>query len=612
MRAHAARFVSLAFLGAALFAAPAHAQWSDDEPFVLRGRVVTMDGDGPIEPGQVVVRDGRIAAVLAADAAVPDRALIVETDGFIYPGLMNLHNHMKYNFLGLYDLPEHAENSDDWPGGSAYERGVNDPATIVTKWEAFDRIEEALKYAEVKAIVGGETSIQGAANRSAISRTLVRNVELKNWGRDDIGQSALKLDSRFFGRLEEERPKLYALRAWIYHLCEGIDEEARTWWTYPAYDPGAPLSASQSRYNLPGMVEAELVWPGLVGIHCTAMEPEDFVQWAEIARAAPRVVWSPTSNLLLYGETTDIRAARAAGAVIALGTDWAPSGPKNLLWELKAVDRLNQQADPPIFASDREIVELVTVNGAKVLDWEDQVGRVKAGLAADLVVVDGLVEDGYRNLIQAREEHIQLVLIGGNPLYGDLGRMERLKTIDGEPHYEVMPDSPPARTKAIDMHENTRVSKGDMTLAEVKARLLEAASGDPAALAEFVNSSARDLRRMRKWLARDYRRDEEEVPADLLAEGEPLSVERVTEFIERKYPDFVPLESIDPIFTDEAYFADLEGNLHWEEEEYDVDLDLRPYFEWTPDVTASADEGEDDAPADAAGVAGVVDEALGE
>jgi len=153
MRAHAARFVSLAFLGAALFAAPAHAQWSDDEPFVLRGRVVTMDGDGPIEPGQVVVRDGRIAAVLAADAAVPDRALIVETDGFIYPGLMNLHNHMKYNFLGLYDLPEHAENSDDWPGGSAYERGVNDPATIVTKWEAFDRIEE-VDVALLEAAVG--------------------------------------------------------------------------------------------------------------------------------------------------------------------------------------------------------------------------------------------------------------------------------------------------------------------------------------------------------------------------------------------------------------------------------------------------------------------------
>jgi 5-methylthioadenosine/S-adenosylhomocysteine deaminase len=48
------------------------------------------------------------------------------------------------------------------------------------------------------------------------------------------------------------------------------------------------------------------------------------------------MVWSPLSNLLLYGQTARLGAARAAGVPVALGSDWAPSGSKNLLGELQA------------------------------------------------------------------------------------------------------------------------------------------------------------------------------------------------------------------------------------------------------------------------------------
>ena len=47
------------------------------------------------------------------------------------------------------------------------------------------------------------------------------------------------------------------------------------------------------------------------------------------------MVWSPMSNLLLYGGTADIAAALAAGVRIGIGSDWSPSGSKNLLGELK-------------------------------------------------------------------------------------------------------------------------------------------------------------------------------------------------------------------------------------------------------------------------------------
>ncbi|WP_426780430.1 hypothetical protein [Pseudomonas aeruginosa] len=57
---------------------------------------------------------------------------------------------------------------------------------------------------------------------------------------------------------------------------------------------------------------------------------------------------SPLSNLLLYGETADVAAAKATGVAIALGRDWSPSGSKNLPGELKTarlVSELGKKAD---------------------------------------------------------------------------------------------------------------------------------------------------------------------------------------------------------------------------------------------------------------------------
>jgi cytosine/adenosine deaminase-related metal-dependent hydrolase len=68
------------------------------------------------------------------------------------------------------------------------------------------------------------------------------------------------------------------------------------------------------------------------GIHTAGLLPEDF---AVLARHGGAMVWSPLSNLLLYGATARLDAARAAGVRIALGSDWSPTGSKNLLGELK-------------------------------------------------------------------------------------------------------------------------------------------------------------------------------------------------------------------------------------------------------------------------------------
>ncbi len=105
------------------------------------------------------------------------------------------------------------------------------------------------------------------------------------------------------------------------------------------------------------------------------------------------MVWSPLSNLLLYGATADIEAAKAAGIAMALGPDWAPSGSKNLLAEIR-IAKIVSALHGGLF-SDRDIVAMATRSPAKMLRWDSLLGSLEAGKLADLLVVEGAAGDPY-------------------------------------------------------------------------------------------------------------------------------------------------------------------------------------------------------------------------
>lgn len=123
------------------------------------------------------------------------------------------------------------------------------------------------------------------------------------------------------------------------------------------------------------------------------------------------MVWSPFSNLLLYGETADVRAAKHEGVPIALGPDWSPTGSKNLLGELK-VARVFSRENDELF-SDRELVAMVTRDAARILRWDAELGSIESGKRADLTVVDDDNTDPYASLLRADESEVRLVMIGG-------------------------------------------------------------------------------------------------------------------------------------------------------------------------------------------------------
>jgi len=197
-----------------------------------------------------------------------------------------------------------------------------------------------------------------------------------------------------------------------------------------------------------------------VVIHGAAL---DRAQFDKMASVGSDLVWSPISNLLLYGNTTNVRAADAAGVPISLAPDWGPSGSKNNLHELKVADLWNKEVMDSYF-TDYEMAQMVTSNPAKAAKWDSFVGQLKSGMYADLVVIDTFHDDPYRNLIEAIDADVRLTVVQGKAVFGDVDIMTAINQDDWEPI------NGGGVSKAVDVTSLSEVD-GSQTWASIEAGL---------------------------------------------------------------------------------------------------------------------------------------------
>jgi cytosine/adenosine deaminase-related metal-dependent hydrolase len=373
----------------------------DGPALALRGRVVTMDdGKHVVEDAVVYVKGGTIAAVDEANAPPPagfEDVAVADTKGTIYPGLIDLHDHLSYNALQLWDVPKRYTNRDQWAQGDTYRKLVTGPMKVLAHTPKY--VPAIVRYVECKCLVGGTTTSQGIALSSFAGiqrfyKGIVRNVEQTD--EDDLPEAATHIADVEAKDREKFLKRLKSLDCLLLHLSEGTDEKAR--------EHFLALQGPDGDWAVTG---------SLAGIHCVALEKKDF---EVLAKAEASMVWSPLSNLLLYGQTADVTEARKAGVLTALGPDWSPSGSKNLLGELKVarlVDRMDGSG-----LSDYDLIALATRNAAQILGWEKSLGTVEAGKRADLLVVSGSDGDAHAHLFTCGEHDVELVVVNGVPRYG--------------------------------------------------------------------------------------------------------------------------------------------------------------------------------------------------
>jgi cytosine/adenosine deaminase-related metal-dependent hydrolase len=376
---------------------------------VIAGRIVPLDPTDPeaVFKGRVYLGDdGTIDRVTKGNGVLPagfGNAPVVEVaDALVLPGLIDLHNHIGYNTLPLWTEPTQGTpflHHNSWTGEASYKPAVTWPSAILVRAAP----EALLAYVQLRALVGGTTAIQGwpTSNRPLVQ--VLRNIDDETVGsknRNLIYTSVITKTPLDLGKMAQAQQQG---AGFIYHCAEG--------------QVGSVVAR-----EFADVANAGCLRDTFIGIHCNAISDDDWQRWAKDKAGA--IVWSPFSNLWLYGTTTKIDAARKRGIAVCLGSDWGPSGTKHVLGELKVAKLANRKFGYGL--DDKDFVAMATSNPGDVLSrcWKRRVGRLVPGGFADVTVFrPNGAENVWSQVVKATERSVMLVVYHGLPRYGDADLM---------------------------------------------------------------------------------------------------------------------------------------------------------------------------------------------
>jgi hypothetical protein len=429
-------------------------------PIILRGTIILPERVVP--HGYVGIVNGRIVSVSENSPDLPN-AVSVNTHGIILSGFVDAHNHLRSNVVPRWRPTRLYSNRHEWRQDPEFLRLVNGPINRVGSTHFCDMN----KWGELRALVGGTTSIMTTQQESCI-HGLVRNLDYNS---GFYGTTALNLEHTY-NVLDLPPVSAPAARAefvfvatnffinnpfyeaLLIHLAEGTDAFSLEEFTF--------------------MQSQSLLTPKGVVIHGIPLRPIDF---QAMSQHGTSLVWSPRSNLELYGATADIKAALDAGVEIALAPDWAVTGSSNMLNELKIAALWNSERLGGRI-TDKQLVDMATSIPAHIAGIDDEVGSIKVGLRADIVVINGDHNNPYRSVINATAANVDLVFINGVPLYGDRIFMKHFW--DGSELEEIV--SPEATKTLATPAVNFLVS-------DVENRLQFALQGEGSSLAPLTEAN---------------------------------------------------------------------------------------------------------------------------
>jgi hypothetical protein len=361
-------------------------------------------------------------------------------EGAVSPGLINAHDHMTYNHS--FPFPEteiRFNHRNEW-------RQYNPP-----EWDiGIDNSQEKVTWSELRQVMTGTTSIAGAYAKIGFLRNLDApwySYPLYDdllWNLYSEGPTQIVTDTFPLENDDEYqqnegdcstytylgKSKNFYTDVYVPHIGEGVN------------------AAANNEYKCISSTDrngTDIVDGSFSMVHGIALDAHDCKNLAD-DRAA--LIWSPRSNIFLYGNTAPVSMLKNRGVLIALSTDWIPSGSMNLGRELICADELNRNYLDNTF-SDRELWLMATYNSAIALHVDEKIGSLRPGLFGDIAIYDGQgKENPYRAVIEADAKSTVLVLrrssmpfalegpnyIGSIALYGDANILQSLPATEHEEH----------------------------------------------------------------------------------------------------------------------------------------------------------------------------------
>jgi 5-methylthioadenosine/S-adenosylhomocysteine deaminase len=360
-------------------------------------------------------------------------------DKIVMPGLVNTHQHAAMSLLRGYadDLPlqewlekwiwpieKHMTAHDIYVGAllTAIESIMSGTTTVNTMYHYTPEENEAKAFADagLRGVIGHVCfSWRKEEDRKALLDLA------KNWHNKKKGLIRVSVDPhapytvdpeymKELKMLREELTEKYGSEnapiIWHTHIAETSDETEKIRKAF-----GVQIKNGVVKYlDSLGVLNEKVV-----AAHCVALTDED----VKIMRKRDvKVSHNPVSNLKLASGISPIPKMLEEGLTVSLGTDSPCSNNTADIFEtIKTTAILHKGINKnPTLLPAEKILGMATINGAKALSWEDEIGSIAAGKKADLIIISlnkphlcPLYNETSHLVYAARASDVETVIING-------------------------------------------------------------------------------------------------------------------------------------------------------------------------------------------------------
>jgi len=398
----------------------------------------------PIEPADVVlehqavlVQGDRIAAIVSqdeADARFRAKEVIDLPSHVVLPGLINMHGHAAMSlFRGLADdLPLMTWLNDHiWPAEGAFVS------------EAF--IADGTQLAMAEMLRTGTTTFSDMYFFPEIVAQLAHDAGMRAqicfplldfptpWG---SGPDEYLSKGEAF--IKQWQDNAFIMPAIGPHAPYTVSDEPLRKAVALSEATGAPIQihlhetafevadAMEKSGKRPTARLAELKVLG-TNTQCVHMTQIDESDIALLQATGAHVIHCPESNLKLASGLSPVQTFRKAGVNVAIGTDGAASNNDlDLFGELNTAAMLAKVvADDASALSAHEALAMATIQGARALGRDHELGSLAAGKLADIIAVD--LGDPFLQPVYDPASHL---------VYSNHGRQVSHSWINGVPQVQ--------------------------------------------------------------------------------------------------------------------------------------------------------------------------------
>jgi cytosine/adenosine deaminase-related metal-dependent hydrolase len=313
---------------------------------------------------------------------------------FVYPSLINTHDHLQ----GNYRPPVGPKKGSFYLTWLPWDKDLKASDTFKERSQLTR--EDLYALSGYKCLFSGVTTVNDHFPHEWNSQILP-TLPIRAIQEYGIAHESTSYDLKWGDGIEIEHDRAIKNKwPFITHLSEGFDQEAMD--------------------SVEMLEKMNVLDRNCLFIHCIAFSDEDI---KKVAKAGASISWCGFSNMFMFNVTCKIRKMIQAGVNVTIGTDSSATGSANILDEMKYDRELYRK----LYGEDlpaEKMFEMTTVNAAKAFWMQDHIGSLEEGKLGDILVLKGSNNDPYENFVNATMHDIELLVLAGNPIYGETRFMD--------------------------------------------------------------------------------------------------------------------------------------------------------------------------------------------